>query len=218
MCGRFALYSSAEAIARYAKALQKISDWEPNYNVAPGSMIPVITQAEEKVLVTKRWGLVPFWAKDDKFAAKLINARCESVAEKPSFRAAFQQRRCLLVANGYYEWDKNAKQPYYFFLPDSELFFLAGIWESWQAPDGKNLQTCSIITKAASDNIAHLHHRMPVILSPETAEKWLQSQRNQDLIGLLYNESVPNPNYHPVSIAVNSTRNNYPDLIESIAT
>ena len=218
MCGRFAIYSSAEAIAQYAKALQKISKWEPNYNVAPGSMIPVIWQAEQKTLSTRQWGLIPFWAKDDKFASKLINARCESIAEKPSFRAAFEKRRCLIVANGYYEWSKKDKQPYYFFRSDSELIFFAGIWENWQAPSGDRVQTCSIITRAAADSIAHLHHRMPVILNPEISEKWLQSKRPQDLIGLLYNESVQNVDYHPVSIAVNSTRNNYPDLIEAIAT
>lgn len=216
MCGRFAIYSSAEAIMDYADALNQIDNYDPRYNVVPGTMIPVVIADKQRVLTQMRWGLIPYWAKDEKFASKLINARSESVAEKPSFCNAFQKRRCLIIANGYYEWDQKSKKPYYFYNPSSELIAFAGIWESWKSPKGEQIRTCSIITRAASENISHLHYRMPVILSKEAANDWLADRSQADLINILYNRASKDLKYHPVSIAVNSASNNYPDLIESI--
>ena len=163
-----------------------------------------------------RWGLIPFWAKDDKFASKLINARCESIADKPSFRYAFEKRRCLIAANGYYEWAKPSKKPYYFHHPQSEIIFFAGVWESWKSPSGEIIQSCSIITSAASDKISHLHHRMPVILNPQQADAWIAESTGPELINILYKEAENNLEYHPVSIAVNSAQNNFPDLIKPL--
>ena len=218
MCGRFAVYSSAEGIARYAKALQKDLIWNPNFNISPGTMIPIIYQDNEsRLLTTMRFGLIPFWAKDDKFASKLINARSESIADKPSFRYAFEKRRCLIVANGYYEWGKKDNKPYYFYNPEHKIIFFAGIWERWESPSGKIIKTCSIITKPAAANINHIHHRMPVILNPSAAENWLINSNKSALINILYNFADEKIVYHPVSIAVNSSLNNYPDLIQPIA-
>ena len=218
MCGRFAVYSSAEAIASYAKALQKIQKWDPNFNISPGTMVPIIyNDASNRLLTTMRFGLIPFWAKDEKFASKLINARSESIADKPSFRYAFEKRRCLIVANGYYEWEKSSKKPYYFYNPEQEIIFFAGIWESWKSPNGEIIKTCSIITKPAAENINHIHHRMPVILNFPEAENWLINPNKSELINILYNFADEKLVYHPVSIAVNSSRNNYPDLIQPIA-
>ncbi len=147
MCGRFALYSSFAAIKEYADILFEIGKLDPNYNVAPGQIIPTIVRNKDgNLLEPCKWGLVPFWAKDPKIGYKMINARAETVAEKPSYRAAFKYRRCLIPANGFYEWRKTDKQPFYIHLKDRKLFTFAGIWEDWSSDDGSQIRTCSIIT------------------------------------------------------------------------
>lgn len=130
MCGRFALYSSFQAIKDYADLLNDVDERDANYNVAPGQEIQIITnKKQQNILKSYKWGLIPFWAKDEKIGYKLINTRSETIAEKPSFKYAFQQRRCLIPANGFYEWRKKDKQPFYITLQDRELFSFAGIWE-----------------------------------------------------------------------------------------
>jgi len=163
-----------------------------------------------------RWGLIPFWAKDEKIGNKLINTRSETISEKPSFKYAFQKRRCLIPANGFYEWRKCDKQPFYISLKDRDLFSFAGIWEIWKSPAGKLIYSCSIITTSANEILKGIHHRMPVILSKENEATWLTNNGSNSLRDLL----VPYPEnelqLHPISKAVNTVVNNYPELIEAV--
>ena len=216
MCGRFALYSSFNAIKEYADILNEIGDLDKNFNVAPGQIIPIVIKEHgKKILEPVKWGLVPFWAKDPKIGYRMINTRAKTIAEKPSFKAAFKYRRCLIPANGFYEWKKPEKQPYYIHLPDRELFTFAGIWEEWHHPDGTQLRTCSIITTSASKMMQNIHERMPVILNKENEEKWLTHSDQKELQSLLKTCNNVMQMY-PVSRAVNSYKNNDSQLMKEI--
>ena len=176
MCGRFALKAPpSELITRFG--LDECADFAPRYNIPPGTDIPVIRQSPEgkRVLHLLRWGLVPHWVKDPSIGARLNNARGESIAGKASFREAFKRRRCLVPASGFYEWAKEgrAKQPFYISLKSGDPMAMAGIWESWKAPDGNVLRTVCIVTTAANDVMAPIHERMPVIVSPDHWLDWL---------------------------------------------
>ena len=176
MCGRFALKAPpSELITRFN--LDACVDFTPRYNIPPGTGIPVIRQSPEgkRVLHLLRWGLIPHWSKDTSIGAKLNNARGETVAQKPSFRDAFKRRRCLIPADGFYEWkpDGTYKQPYYISLKSGETMGMAGLWESWTAPDGSVLRTVCIITTGANALMAPIHDRMPVIIRPENWQDWL---------------------------------------------
>jgi putative SOS response-associated peptidase YedK len=216
MCGRFAMYSSFNAIKDYADVLNEIGELDKNFNVAPGQIIPIVMQDHgKKILEPVKWGLVPFWAKDPKIGYRMINTRAETITEKPSFKAAYKYRRCLIPANGFYEWKKPEKQPFYIHLPNRELFTFAGIWEEWHHPDGSSLRTCSIITTDANETMQNIHDRMPVILSKEDEEKWLVQNEQKELLNLLkpYHDKMQ---MYPVSKAVNSYKNNYAELLEEI--
>ena len=217
MCGRFALYSSFQAIKDYADLLNEIGELDANYNVTPGQEIPIITkQGEQNILKSCKWGLIPFWAKDEKIGYKLINTRSETIAEKPSFKYAFQKRRCLIPANGFYEWRKSDKQPFYISVKDRELFSFAGIWEIWKSPVGKQIYSCSIITTSVNEILKDIHHRMPVILTKEQENIWLNDDHKnilQELMGSYHSEEIL---LHPVSLEVNTARSNYPELINAI--
>lgn len=186
MCGRFALKTPpAELVTRFG--LDECADFSPRFNIPPGTDIPVIRQSPEgkRVLHLLRWGLVPHWAKDPSIGAKLNNARGETVAEKPSFREAFKRRRCLVPASGFYEWkaEGKAKQPYYISLRTDDPMALAGLWESWPAPDGSILRTVCIVTTSANELMAPIHDRMPVIIAPEQWQAWLtEREAAQDLV------------------------------------
>jgi putative SOS response-associated peptidase YedK len=176
MCGRFVLKATpAELITRFS--LDECVDLTPRYNIPPGTEIAAIRLSPEgrRVLQPLKWGLVPHWAKDPGIGSKLNNARGESVAEKPSFREAFKRRRCLIPADGFYEWkaEGKLKQPYYISLPES--FAMAGLWESWKAPDGSILRTCCVITTGPNAVMEPIHDRMPVIIAPEDWERWLSA-------------------------------------------
>ena len=217
MCGRFALYSSFSAIKEYADVLNKIGKLDNNFNVAPGQIIPIIMQEYgKKILEPVKWGLVPFWAKDPKIGYRMINTRAETIAEKPSFKAAFKYRRCLIPSNGFYEWRKSDKQPFYIHLPDHELFTFAGIWEEWHHPDGSSLRTCSIITTEPNETMQEIHERMPVILSREDEDKWLKQNEQKELLSLLKPFDNDLIEIHPVSKAVNSYKNNYKELLQKV--
>jgi len=217
MCGRFALYSSFSAIKNYADLLNEIGEVSPNYNVAPGQIIPIVMLENTKqILEPVKWGLVPFWAKDPKIGYRMINTRSESITEKPSFKAAFKYRRCLIPANGFYEWKKPAKQPFFIYLQNRELFSFAGIWEEWHHPDGSTLRTCSIITTTANERMQEIHDRMPVILSREDEIKWLKENEKKELLSLLKPYSSNQMQIHPVSKAVNSYKNDYAELMEEV--
>jgi putative SOS response-associated peptidase YedK len=178
MCGRFALKSPpAKLVERFG--LDECADFTPRYNIPPGTDIPVIRQSPEgkRVLHLLRWGLVPHWAKDPSIGNKLSNARGESVAEKPSFRDAFRRRRCLIPADGFYEWktDGKVKQPYFISLKSGEPLAMGGLWESCRRPDGEILRTACIITTGPNDIMEPIHDRMPVILRAEDWQAWLEA-------------------------------------------
>ena len=176
MCGRFALKAPPAELVTFF-GLDVCADFHPRYNIPPGTDIAAIRLSPEghRVLHLLRWGLIPHWAKDPSIGAKLNNARGESVREKPSFREAFKKRRCLIPADGFYEWQANGKikQPYYFSLTEGRSLAMAGLWEAWKAPDGSIVRSVCIITTQANTLMAPIHDRMPVILGPEDWSTWL---------------------------------------------
>lgn len=179
MCGRFALKAPVAELAAHF-GLDESVDLAPRYNIAPGTDIPAIRLSPEgkRVMHMLRWGLVPHWAKDPSIGASLCNARGETVAKKPSFRDAFKRRRCLVPADGFYEWktEGRQKQPYYFSIKSGESFALGGLWESWRAPDCDILRTCCLITVNPNEIMLPVHDRMPVIVSPDNYEEWLTGE------------------------------------------
>jgi putative SOS response-associated peptidase YedK len=178
MCGRYALKSPPAKLVEHF-SLDECADFGPRYNIPPGVDIPTIRKSPEgkRVLHLLRWGLVPHWAKDRSIGSKLNNARGESAAEKPSFREAFKRRRCIIPADGFYEWQVQgkAKQPYYISLKSEEPLAMAGLWESWRGQDGEVLRTCCIITTEANEVMKPIHDRMPVILAPQDWDAWLDA-------------------------------------------
>jgi putative SOS response-associated peptidase YedK len=223
MCGRFVGYRNLDDLKTFFPIDKAACEVTSNFNVAPSQEILTIFKQDGKNWLDKfHWGLVPFWAKDISIGNKMINARAESVAEKPSFHNAFKKRRCLILADGFYEWkgEKGRKQPMLITLPDKNPFAFAGLWETRNKKDDKDsiYKSCTIITTQASDSIRDIHHRMPVILKPQVYEAWLDPD-NQDVVELesiLNNEIITDLSSHPVSTKVNSTRNNDPSCIEPI--
>jgi putative SOS response-associated peptidase YedK len=218
MCGRFTRSQTIDEIAEAFFADIVEADLGPSYNVAPTQNIVSIAGNSVKRLVAMRWGLIPSWAKDDSMASKLINARAETVAEKPSFRDAFKKRRCLIIADGFYEWKKagTEKIPHYIRLKSKEPFAFAGLFDHWEAPEGKVLTTCTIITTEANELMSNLHERMPVILPREQYELWLDaSVKNQDTLKEMLKPYSPDlMEAYPVSRMVNSPSNNSPKCVE----
>jgi putative SOS response-associated peptidase YedK len=175
MCGRFVSNIPADELKKIFNLIET-SQLEPRFNVAPTQLSAVVRNlGEHNRLELLKWGLVPGWSKDLSFGSHLINARSESVAEKPAFRHAIKYRRCIVPTSGFYEWSHtdNKKQPYYIQMADKTPMCLAGLWESWKAPDGNNLETFTILTTAANKIVAPLHDRMPVILHPDMFNLWL---------------------------------------------
>lgn len=216
MCGRFAFYSPSEATAALFGVDGALAV-EPRYNIAPTQYVAAIRDSEEKQreLVMLRWGLVPFWAKDPAIGNRMINARAETVAEKPSYRAAFKHRRCVVLADGFYEWhrDGDVKVPHFISLASGEPFGLAALWESWNDKEsGESLQTTTLITTAANEFMQPLHHRMPVIVQSESADDWMSG--SNELLETAA-ELAPALRAWPVSRRVNNARNQGEDLIDA---
>ena len=214
MCGRFAFYSPTEAAAALFGVSGSV-DVQPRYNIAPTQYVAAIRNGEDeqREIVKLRWGLVPFWAKDPSIGNRMINARAETVAEKPSYRNAYKHRRCLVLADGFYEWRRQGelKTPYYISLANSEPFALAGLWENWTDKEtGESLQTTALITADANDFMAPLHHRMPVILDAATATDWLAG--STDLLDDVAAITPPLQAW-PVDRRVNNARNEGDDLV-----
>ena len=214
MCGRFAFYSPSEATAALFGVDTSI-ELEPRYNIAPTQDIAAIRNAAEagRELVLLRWGLLPFWAKDPSIGNRMINARAETVAEKPSFRAAYKHRRCLVLADGFYEWklENGTKTPYFISLASSEPFAFAGLWENWQDKEsGASIQSTALITTSANEFMSAVHDRMPIILLPHTADRWLSGDNS-----VLHDATVATPELQawPVSRRVNNARNDDAALI-----
>jgi putative SOS response-associated peptidase YedK len=219
MCGRFAFYSPSEATAALFGVSGSVAV-KPRYNIAPTQFIAAIREDEDRTreLVMLRWGLVPFWAKDPAIGNRMINARAETVAEKPSYRAAFRHRRCIVLADGFYEWRKegDAKTPYFISLASGEPFGLAGLWENWKDKDSDaSLQTTTLITTAANEFMTPLHHRMPVIVHPDSANDWLSGAA--DFLQQAAN-NAPALQAWPVDRRVNNARNEGAELIDATGT
>ncbi len=232
MCGRYALYTPIEAVARLF-GVEEIHahDVAPRYNIAPTQEVPIVRRSPyaeaaapapgavpPRELALARWGLVPFWAKDPAIGNRMINARGETVAGKPAFRAAFRKRRCLVAADGFFEWQKTAdgKQPWYIRDAGGEPMALAGLWELWDPPEGgEPLASCTIITTGANEFMRPLHDRMPVILDPPGREAWLAPEATPEQLKTLL---VPAPDgileAWPVSRRVNSPFNEDPTLVQ----
>lgn len=191
MCGRFTIAFDLADLSDELGLGEIPLDWEPRYNVAPGQPVLAATDAAARRAEWLRWGLIPYWAKDPAIGNKLINARAETLAEKPSFRSAFQKRRCLIFADGFYEWQKSVSgkggtQPYYFKRKDGRPFAFAGLWEIWQpGREDEAVKTCTIITTSANEVVAPVHERMPVMLSKEDAWKWVSDGPGVDINRLL---------------------------------
>ena len=220
MCGRFTLRTPAERVKREFQ-LEEMPPLEARYNIAPTQSILVVRQeADEREAMMLKWGLIPSWAKDASIGAKLINARSETVDEKPSFREAFKRRRCVIPADGFYEWQRTGgrKQPFYFQLKDERLFGFAGLWEKWRTPEGESLETCSILTTEANAVLKPVHDRMPVILEPEAYELWLDDDvRKQDLRKeLLRPFPASEMTAYPVSTSINSPQHQGEELVQPI--
>lgn len=222
MCGRFALYTDPIALAKRFEA-ENAPDWQASYNVAPSLAIPIVRNENDKRRFTLvRWGLIPSWAKDIKISYSTINARAETVAEKPSFRSAFKHRRCLIPADGYYEWQEIAgqktKQPWCITLSDQQPMALAGLWEHWQGQDGSEIESCTIIVTSGNVLMQPIHDRMPVILPETTWEQWLDS-KNTDakcLQALLSRYPSEEMAAWPVTTLINSPKHNNEECIKAI--
>jgi len=188
MCGRYRLSRRKEVLDQYFGANSGDEQWEPRYNIAPTQLIPIVRQngkGSPRQLCTVKWGLVPSWATDPSVGPSMINARSETVATKPAFRDALRLRRCLIPADGFYEWGRTGrlKQPYCFEINDGELFAFAGIWDRWNDSSGKPLETCSILTTTPNAVTSSVHDRMPVILNKDNYEFWLDPSMN-DMIAI----------------------------------
>lgn len=221
MCGRFTITLPASVIQEELELGEMPAGWEPRFNVAPTQPIPVVKDAEDRKVEWMYWGLVPSWAKDVSIGQKMINARSETLSEKPSFRNAFQRRRCLIVADGFYEWKRPGGKagpavPFYFQRKDKRPFMFAGLWEYWTSSQGDELVSSTIITCQANALVAEIHPRMPVILPDEYHWEWLKPQPPDQLKRMLMPFDEKLMTGYEVSRKVNSAQIDAPDLIESV--
>ena len=222
MCGRYSLTTAPEALRRLFD-FDTTPNLQPRYNIAPTQSAPVVRPAANggRELAMLRWGLIPSWAKEASIGNKMINARSETVAEKPSFRSAFRHRRCLVPADGFYEWRREGeiKQPYRIGMKGGAAFAFAGLWESWPGNDDDAVETFTILTTEANRRLGPIHARMPVILAPDAYDAWLaaESGSRDDALGLLRPFAEAPMAFYRVSTRVNSPRNDDPDCLAPIA-
>ncbi|WP_416897025.1 MAG: SOS response-associated peptidase [Minwuia sp.] len=219
MCGRYSLTTPLEALRRVF-AFEGSPNLQPRYNIAPTQEAPVFRRHPDGRLLCHplRWGLIPSWSKDMSGAARMINARAETVAEKPAFRAAFARRRCLVPADGFYEWEKlegGEKQPWRIVIGDSEPFAFAGLWERWEHPDEGRIDSYTIITTEAAPSIANIHHRMPVILAEADHASWLDAEAGADDLLPLLKPNARATGYR-VSKRVGNVKNDDVELLADI--
>jgi putative SOS response-associated peptidase YedK len=220
MCGRFTLTIDPDHLQEAFPWAVIPDDIYPRYNIAPSQPIAVIPNTGENTVAMYKWGLIPSWAKDPEIGNKMINARAESLAEKPSFRNAFRRRRCLILADGFYEWKQipgsKSKQPVFIKLTNDRPFAFAGLWELWSSPDGSEIRSCTIITTEPNSLIKSIHNRMPAILIPESYKQWLATEEqpadklNKLIISYPSEEMIA----YPVSRLVNKPDYDSSDLIK----
>lgn len=223
MCGRFTLTADPESLQDAFPQYTVPQQMRPHFNIAPSQPIAVVANTGENRVDYFVWGLIPFWAKDPAIGSRMINARSETLAEKPSYKAPYRRRRCLILADGFFEWvvipGEKAKQPHYITLQDRQPFAFAGLWENWQSPDGSEIKSATIITTEPNNLMAKLHNRMPVILHAKDYDRWLDPGEcvPESLNDLL----VPFPSellqHFPVSRKVNSPANDLPEVILPLA-
>jgi putative SOS response-associated peptidase YedK len=217
MCGRYRLSRAKEIIAEHFDIPDEV-EWSPRYNIAPAQRVAVVRQNPEhpvRQFSVMRWGLIPYWAKDANIGYKMINARAETVAEKPAYRESFKNRRCLIPADGFYEWKREGKtkQPFHFGMHDDSIFAFAGIGDRWKNPQGEVIETCSIITTTPNALLADVHDRMPVILPVDDYDLWLDPgfKHTDDLKELLRPYDATLMRRYPVSTRVNLVKNDDPE-------
>lgn len=219
MCGRYTITSAPEVLRQLFGYAEDV-DFPPRFNIAPTQPIPIVRLFEgRRQFVLVRWGLLPSWVKDPHNFSVLANARGESVREKPAFRAAMKYRRCLVPADGFYEWQARGggpKQPFYIHAKSGEPLAFAGLWESWMGPNGEELETATIVTTEANRTIAPLHDRMPVVVPPEAFDLWLNTRAVDDKTAEALIRPAPDNllDVYPVSTAVNRTANDNPKLLD----
>ncbi|MEW4564488.1 SOS response-associated peptidase [Bremerella sp. JC770] len=223
MCGRYTLRARLNQLLQIYGAQSSI-EYSERFNVAPSQMVPVLKLDDDsgaREIVLMKWGLVPSWAKDEAIGNKMINARCETVDEKPAYRAAFKRRRCLVLADGFYEWQKQGskKQPYLFQKKDSSPYGYAGLWETWKKGD-QPLQSCTIITTTPNALVEDVHDRMPVILPERHIENWLNHEYDhvERLKSMLKPYPASEMKRYPVDPMVGSPKNDKPECVEPIKT
>ena len=218
MCGRFSHYHSIEEVCERFGAIAEEFHWTPRYNIAPTqkALTIISDRIGERKVLPMVWGLIPSWSKDPKMGARLINARSETLTEKPSFREPFQRRRCLIPADGFYEWQ--GKQPYYIRLKSEQLFSMAGLWETWRdAASQELLHSFTIVTTQSNALLEKLHDRMPVILTERGESSWLNPHTKQEhLKQLLSPYKADEMDYYPVSTFVSSWKNEGDECIRSL--
>ena len=220
MCGRYTLIADLGDLAQRFEFDGSDFSYDPGYNIAPTESVLTVRNVEGREAALMKWGLIPFWAKDPKIGSRMINARAETVAEKPAFRSALRRRRCLVLADGYYEWQKTpvGKRPFRIVMRSGEPFAFAGLWETWKDPEGNVILSCTIITTAANDFLASIHNRMPVILPRESEELWLEPDTDDAavLTGILRPYSDDGMDSYEVSTMVNYARNDGPEVIARV--
>ncbi|MDZ4159977.1 MAG: SOS response-associated peptidase [Anaerolineaceae bacterium] len=222
MCGRFTLAAEAAELQLTFGLEPTLTEWKPRFNIAPSQPVAVVSQFKDRRMELMRWGLIPSWAKDASIGNRLINARAETVSIKPSLRQAFQKRRCLVLANGFYEWKRDPElrapsQPYYFQLKDRQPFAFAGLWDTWVSPEGNTVHSCTLITCQANELVAAVQARMPVILDSHIAWDWLADISPTNLLALLVPYPSEKMSSGAVGRGVNRPENDDPACIQPLA-
>lgn len=218
MCGRFS-FSPLSKVIEDRFDVKVDSSYKPRYNSAPSQNLAVISNLEPGKLSYFRWGLIPFWAKDSKIGYRMINAKSETITEKPSFKNSFKRKRCLVLSDGFFEWKKTGdkeKIPYRILMNDENLFAMAGIWDSWKDKQGELINSFSIITTRPNELMENIHDRMPVILDRENEKVWLEDTPTDDLMELLHPFPAGKMTAYPVSKLVNSPANDRPEILERV--
>jgi len=219
MCGRFSLKANPNELMETFPGFEFPDELSPRYNIAPTQPVAVVANNGQNKVEFFHWGLIPAWAKDAAIGNKMINARAETLAEKPSFRTAYRRRRCLVLADGFYEWRKEAgsktKTPMYIGLDSGKAFAFAGLWEMWRPKEGEAILSCTIITTTPNELLEPIHNRMPVILKPEDYALWLstQEQAPDQLSALLAPYPAAMMRAYPVSKLVNDPKNDSPECV-----
>jgi putative SOS response-associated peptidase YedK len=216
MCGRYTLTVDPAELRELLELGELPPDLQPRYNIAPTQTVPVVTSAQDRKVEMFHWGLIPSWSKDPSMSGRMINARAESLHEKPAYRVPFARKRCLVLADGFYEWQhlEKSKRPFFIRLKSCEPFAFAGLWDHWTSAGGEEKRTCTIVTCEPNDLMSQLHNRMPVMLDRSTMWDWLDPAANPVALRALLVPYARPMTAHPVSRLVNSPQNDSPECIK----